>query len=228
MELPSCVLVAATFQWKCCKLVLLTFWIWLFDIYNIYILEIEFFFTSGHQIDLAIGQTHLVLSRPLPNGLNCQVMPTPEMQKSCEKIFHISNKAHIIFHLSVFDSVDYSDIIYENNVSAIHSNISTLFLRSQLFRDEASSRVGARDTTTFFMTFNWNVTFIFQLDEFPFQCGRSSFLVSKAKYNRELHFSVVNKLRLDKNFICFLIKEIHLLHIYFIGSNNLERLGWFL
>ena len=60
------------------------------DIYNIYnILEIKFFFTSGHQIDLAIGQTHLVLSRPLPNGLNCQVMPTPEMQKSCEKIFHI-------------------------------------------------------------------------------------------------------------------------------------------
>ena len=72
-------------------------WIWLFDIYNIYIIEIEFFFTSGHQIDLAIGQTHLVLSRPVPNGLNCQVMPTPEMQKSCEKIFHISNKLILYF-----------------------------------------------------------------------------------------------------------------------------------
>ena len=106
---------------------------------------------------------------------------------------------------------------------------TTIFLESQLFRDNAFSRVGARDNTTFFiMTFNWNVTFIFQLDEFPFQCGRSSFLVSKAKYNRELHFSVVNKLRLDKNFICLLMKEIHLLHIYFIGSNNLERLSWFL
>ena len=118
MELPSCVLVAATFQWKCCKLVPLTFWIWLFDIYNIYIIEIKFFFTSGHQIDLAIGQTHLVLSRPLPNGLNCQVMPTPEMQKSGDKIFHTSTYYIICQYLVLFTIVISYMLIY---VSAIHS-----------------------------------------------------------------------------------------------------------